>query len=181
LDLGKNEQILRALTQARSHDELLELVQKPAQIYRLLVTLDSIKAEPPEGTVSRTIEIEGNYTLFDLHWEIQKAFGWDDDHLYSFYMSNRIGDEQSEYAGNPLGEDLESDFYEPPGSAAGTELRALELKKGKKFKYLFDYGDNLIHTLRVLDIHDRPDESTDYPRIVDKTGEPPPQYDFSEE
>jgi hypothetical protein len=96
-------------------------------------------------------------------------------------MSNKKGDTQSEYAGNPLGEDLESAFGESPGSAAQTELRALKLKKGKKFKYLFDYGDDLLHTIEVLDIHDRSDEDAGYPRVVEKTGEPPPQYGYVEE
>ena len=140
-----------------------------------------MRSQRPAGTVSRTIEIEENDTLYDLHWEIQNAFGWDNDHLYSFYMSNKKGDTQTEYAGNPIGEDLGSTFGEPPGSAAQTELRALRLKKGKKFKYLFDYGDNLLHTIEVLEIHDRSDDETGYPRVFEKTGEPPPQYGYVEE
>jgi len=181
LDPVKNEKILRAAAQVRTYDELLDLVQKPARIYRLRVVLNSTRSQPPAGMVSRIIEIEEDDTLYDLHWEIQNAFGWDNDHLYSFYMSNKKGDTQSEYAGNPLGEDLESAFGESPGSAAQTELRALKLKKGKKFKYLFDYGDDLLHTIEVLDIHDRGDENVGYPRVVEKIGEPPPQYGYVEE
>jgi hypothetical protein len=181
LDPVKNEKILRAAAQVRTYDELLDLVQKPAKIYRLRVTLNSMRSQPPAGTVSRTIEIEEDDTLYDLHWEIQNAFGWDNDHLYSFYMSNKKGDTQSEYSGNPLGEDFESAFGESSGSAAQTELRTLKLRKGKKFKYLFDFGDNLLHTIEVLDIHDRTDDHVGYPRVVEKNGEPPPQYGYIEE
>jgi len=119
--------------------------------YRLLITQNSIRSRETSGTVFSTIEIEEDNTLYDLHWEIQNAFDWDNDHLYSFYMSNKKGDTHSEFAGNPMGEDLGSTFGELPGSAVQTEPRVLKLKKGKKFKYLFDYGDDLIHTVEVLD------------------------------
>jgi len=181
LDPVKNEKILRAAAQVRTYDELLDLVQKPAKIYRLQITLNSMRSQPPAGTVSRIIEIEEDDTLYDLHWEIQNAFGWDNDHLYSFYMSNKKGDTQSEYAGNPMGEDLESAFGESPGSAAQTELRTLKLRRGKKFKYLFDYGDNLLHTIEVLDIHEGSDKNVGYPHVVEKTGESPLQYGYVEE
>ncbi len=181
LDTVKNEKILRAAAQVGTYEELVTLVQEPAKVYRLLVTLSSIRSCRPAGTVSRTIEIEEDDTLYDLHWEIQNAFGWDNDHLYSFYMSKKRGDTQSEYAGNPIGEDIESSFGEPTGSAAQTELRALKLKKGAKFEYLFDYGDNLLHTIEVVDIQDRVDDKTRYPRVAEKVGTPPPQYDQAEE
>ncbi len=39
--------------------------------------------------------IESDDALYDLHLLIQDAFGWDNDHLFSFYMSNRIGNEKN--------------------------------------------------------------------------------------
>ena len=41
-------------------------------------------------------------------------------------------------------------------------------------------GNDLIHTVEVLDIHDRRDEDARYPRVVEKIGESPPQYGFVE-
>lgn len=117
---------------------------RPINIYRLRVTLDAVRAEEPLDTFSRTIEIEEDNTLFDLHWEIQSTFGWDNDHLYSFHMRNEVGDMQSEYAGDPVGGDVSSTLFGAPRSAAQTELRTLGLEQGKQFKYLFDYGDDLI-------------------------------------
>lgn len=179
-DPFKNEKISRAAAQVHTYEELVALLRQPTKICRLKVTLDSMWSQEPPDTVSRTIEIEEDNTLYDLHWEIQNAFGWDNDHLYSFYMSNELGDTQSEYAGDPVGGDLSSTFTKPPGSAAQTELRTLGFEQGKQFKYLFDYGDHLIHTVEVLDIHDREDENATYPRVVEKTGEPPPQYAYVE-
>ena len=56
------------------------------------------------------------------------------------------------------------------------------LRKRKHFKNLFDYGDRLIHTIEVLGKYDRSDDKNEaYPRITEKAGDPPPQYDYSEE
>ncbi len=68
------------------------------------------------------------------------------------------------------------------GIADKTEIRNLRLRKGKHFKYLFDYGDRLIHTIEVLGKYDRGDEKNEaYPRITEKAGNSPPQYGYSEE
>jgi len=54
--------------------------------------------------------------------------------------------------------------------------------KGKHFKCLFAYGNRLINTIEVLGKYDRGDENNEaYPRITEKAGDPPPQYDYSEE
>ncbi len=68
------------------------------------------------------------------------------------------------------------------GIVAQTQIRYLGLMKRKHFKYLFDYGDRLIHTIEVLGKYDRGDEKNEaYPKITEKAGDPPPQYDYSEE
>jgi len=181
LDPASSEEIYRAASHATSRDELLTQLNRPIQIYSLRVTLESIRSREPADTISRTIEIEDGDTLYDLHCEIQHAFHWDNDHLYSFYMSNEVGDMQSEYAGDPMGGDVDSALFRAPRSAAQTELRNLGLEQGDQFKYLFDYGDDLIHTVEVFNIQDRTIEDVKYPRVVEKIGEPPPQYDYIEE
>ena len=52
---------------------------------------------PGTGRVWRKIEIAADQTLEDLHYAIQSAFGWDADHLYSFFMSGKAWDSASEY------------------------------------------------------------------------------------
>jgi len=52
---------------------------------------------PGTGRVWRKIEMGANQTLEDLHWAIQDAFDFDGDHLYSFFMSGRAWDQDSEY------------------------------------------------------------------------------------
>jgi hypothetical protein len=45
---------------------------------------------------TRTIAAAPENTLDDLHYAIQRAFRWDADHLYSFYMNGKRYDEQYE-------------------------------------------------------------------------------------
>jgi len=52
---------------------------------------------PGTGRVWRKIEMKADQTLEDLHFAIQRAYDWDADHLYSFFMSNQAWDEASEY------------------------------------------------------------------------------------
>jgi len=85
------------------------------------------------------------------------------------------------YAGDPFSGDVDSGLFRTPGSAAQTELRNLKLEQGKRFKYFFDYSDDLVHTVEVLDIHDPRDEDASYPPVVEKAGELPPQYGYVEE
>ncbi|TMM19794.1 MAG: plasmid pRiA4b ORF-3 family protein [Actinobacteria bacterium] len=40
--------------------------------------------------VTRSIEVREDQTLVDLHEGIQQAFGWLNDHLYSFWLDGRF-------------------------------------------------------------------------------------------
>ena len=40
--------------------------------------------------VSRVIELKETQTLVDLHNAIQEEMGWDDPHLYSFFMDGKV-------------------------------------------------------------------------------------------
>lgn len=69
------------------------------------------------NSVWRTVKLSHNHTLHNLHNIIQRAFEFDNDHLYFFYTgaSHRSGKEI--YSGNPMGvsdeyEDLTIDFIE---------------------------------------------------------------------
>lgn len=46
----------------------------------------------------RKIEMKSDQTLEMLHNEIQSAFDFDNDHLYSFYLSNKAWDKKTEYS-----------------------------------------------------------------------------------
>lgn len=46
--------------------------------------------------ISRTVELRAEDTLADLNDAIQDALGWDNDHLYSFYLNGKLHDTRYE-------------------------------------------------------------------------------------
>jgi hypothetical protein len=180
LDEEQNAEIIRLAAQVASPDELAELLSQPMQIYRLKVVLIRMGFEEIEETVSRTFQIGERYTLYDLHLEIQRAFDWDNDHMFSFYFGGELFDRQNEYSGSPLGEHFPSRIGPSSKSAAKTQLRDLDLKEEKTFLYLFDYGDELVHEVLVEGIRDKGESEKGLPILVDRVGEAPAQYEDSE-
>lgn len=138
----------------------------PATVYRFKVSLAD------EKDVWRTIDVRSNQTLEDLHYAIQDAFGWDDDHLYAFFMSGKAWDTSTEY--------IRPEGWEPGTRSAVVRLDRLELRPRKRFLYIFDFGDEWRVDIRV-EKAGLPPDSGDYPRIVEVHGEAPPQYEDWEE
>jgi len=66
---------------------------------------------PGMGKVWRKIEMRGDQTLADLHLAIQDAYEFDNDHLYSFFMSGKAWDRKSEYS-LPEGVTPLDDFFD---------------------------------------------------------------------
>jgi len=126
--------------------------------------------------ISRTFLMEGKETLYDLHINIQNAFEWDNDHMFSFYLSEDLFDRDNEFSANPLGEHIISSSGKPTKSASDSQFRDLGLSTGKSFWYLFDYGDQLVHKVSVEEIREKTSEDTDLLKIINKTGNAPPQY-----
>src|SRR5215218_8635419 len=117
--------------------------------------------------VRATIEVRDDQTLVDLHDGIQDAFGWLDDHLYSFWLDNHFwGDDETEYT-SPIHSDEAQHTADVP-------LAELALEPGAKIAYVFDFGDEWRVRLELKRIG--PADSGDYPRVTDRVGEAPPQY-----
>jgi hypothetical protein len=110
------------------------------------------------------IRLSGDNDLQDLHNKIQNAYGWDNDHMFSFFMNNKIWDRSSEFSGNPMGE-----------GSANRLLKNLNLKSGHKFLYVFDYGDEHCFQIDVLSISRQISEGIPLGVIATK-GTPPQQY-----
>ncbi|MBN1765120.1 MAG: plasmid pRiA4b ORF-3 family protein [Sedimentisphaerales bacterium] len=136
----------------------------------------------------RRIAIRGGQTLHDLHYTIFDAFDRDEDHLYSFYILPRalksridhsILRSSFEYT-HPYNHEM-GDFLEKvPDNAATTTIESLNLSLGKKFLYLFDFGDEWWHVITVEKVKEKPDHG-EYPRILEQNGPSPPQYAWPED
>ncbi len=131
------------------------------QSIRLKVDLINLR-----GT-SRTIDVRDDQTLLDVHNAIQDAFGWDNDHLWAFSFGPRHDPVTTVDLGDPW------TGIVPPGPDDVT-LAELELQPKQSFSYVFDFGDNWMHELKVEQI--APADGGSYPRVVASEGEDPEQY-----
>lgn len=140
-------------------DELLAEDDQPKKLmaYVFKVSLDR--------NCWRRIKLSAAHTLDDLHDAIQSAFNFDNDHLYAFFMDGRAWSKKAYW--DPRGE-------EPP-YANEVRLDQLELWEGRKFLYLFDFGDEWRFDVLVEEV--REDETPpSRPVIIGKKGEAPEQY-----
>jgi len=118
-----------------------------------------------EKSVWRKIKLSHKHTLEDLHLCIQEAFDFDNDHLYSFFMD-----------GKRYSDDAYHSFFgdEPPFTDEAV-IGKLDLYKGKKILYLFDYGDSWEFLVQMVDI-DEHEKEMKKPLITETKGDAPPQY-----
>ncbi len=105
------------------------------QIFQFKITLNEIKP-----SIWRRFLVKDNISFQKLHETIQVVMGWDDYHLYSFYLNK-------EEISPP---DSENDSL----NAKKIKLKdKLSLKN--KFGYVYDFGDNWEHSLVVERIFDQ--------------------------
>lgn len=112
--------------------------------------------------ISRTIAIRTTQTLEDLHMAILDAFDWDNDHLYSFFLYGKRGEDPDARVVGPW----EYDHGDTEARCATTELHigAIGLIVKHTFRYLFDYGDMHEFEIDVVGMQEQA-EPGDYPRI----------------
>jgi tetratricopeptide (TPR) repeat protein len=118
--------------------------------------------------VWRIIDIKGNQMLSSLHKAIFKAFDRFEEHQYSFFLSNKPYDRGSEYTSPGIGKDGSGKL------ASRIRIDSIELYGGRKFLYLFDYGDEWWHDVELLSVTERVTRAK-YPRVVRRQGKSPPQ------
>jgi hypothetical protein len=115
--------------------------------------------------VHRTIAIRDDLTLVDLHYALQSAFGWDDDHLYAFWLDGAF------WA-------TDCDHYGASGDrlckSACTPLVELGLDVGRRVGYVFDFASEWrvrLTVRRAVAAHGAVPA-----RMLESVGQSPPQY-----
>ncbi len=88
----------------------------PLSIYQLRIVLRGISP-----LVWRRVLLHSTTTLAHLHAILQILFAWSDEHLHSFHIHGR------EYGSNGA-------------STRGIVLRDLDLHRGERFRYVYDFG-----------------------------------------
>src|SRR3984893_1609736 len=105
--------------------------KEKAGIYQIKISLDRLSPPVWRRVLTPDVSLEW------LHYIIQKAMGWENAHAYEFLVGKKryVAPEQAdEWSGHDAREAMSSQV------ARG---------KNKKFKYLYDFGDNWLHTVEV--------------------------------
>lgn len=131
----------------------------PEQIARLRIGLREIEPE-----IWRRVDVPLGMSLKGLHDVIQAVFGWEDDHLFEF----RIG---GKAYGIPAPDE---DFGEPALNAKSAKLEMLVRKGVRELDYIYDFGDNWRHVVRIEDVR-RAEDGSMYPRYVAGARRGPPE------
>jgi hypothetical protein len=102
-------------------------------IYHLQIALNNVTP-----AITRTVVVEDDMTLFELHLVVQIAMGWENCHLWQFEIATRI------FA------DLEIDEYIQADDSRRILLREiLPNQIGFEFEYTYDFGDDWEHNIRI--------------------------------
>jgi hypothetical protein len=106
-----------------------------SKVIQLKITL--VGSKPP---IWRSVQVRESIHLGELHRVVQIAMGWDDTHLHLFQVGNRSFSLFSDTDDAPPEEE----------DSRTVSLRELGLvAKGRKFTYIYDFGDDWIHQIEV--------------------------------
>lgn len=122
--------------------------------------------------VGRTISARGDLTLVDLHYALQAAFGWDDDHLYAFWLDDSFWVPGADRYTHPCHDDPRAPSSNPRSAQVG--LDELGLAIDQRLTYVFDFGSEWRVRLSLGAVV--ADDGCASPRLLDWAGSAPPQY-----
>lgn len=161
--------------------------EAPIHTFRVRIRDGFYLRQDPSG-VLREIEIAANQTMADLGWAIPLAFGFEDQHLWSFFLSGEAWDRASEYTVfSQSGGFVELDsFLEPSPAQRADESLIRDVpypggNAGTEFLYLFDYGDQWEFGVTLIGMSGELTPGARYPRVSRSVGEAPPQYPDEED
>lgn len=111
----------------------------------------------------RELKVPADFTFLQLHEVIQKACGFENAHLWQFQRKAydpelQIGIPQDD--SNPYSFGLDDFTHD----ARTTGITAFLAEKGQKLVYVYDFGDDWIFTVSVVDIFARDGDAAECPR-----------------
>ena len=105
----------------------------------------SLKDSSP--LIWRSLVVPENYSFYNLHMAIQAAFGWENAHLFQF---SKTGLMSKESIGIPH---EESDILLQ--DARSVSIKTIFKKKGDKYAYTYDFGDDWVHQIQLESIESK--------------------------
>ncbi|GHD81102.1 plasmid pRiA4b ORF-3 family protein [Vogesella fluminis] len=143
---------------AQARKPALRVVRSPAPVYQLHIEL-----RYTDPVIWRRLLVPGSVKLSKLHAILQLAMGWEGGHLHEFVIG------ETSY-GEP-DPDFPSDLPVEDEKKV-TLAKALGVKK--TFTYLYDYGDDWQHRVKVEKVLP-PDLDLPYPICLDGSNACPPE------
>lgn len=123
-----------------------------------------------EEPFERTIEAPDDMTLGGLHDTIQELTGFDNDHLFTFFIARGPKGKRTNVVEADEWEERQDRFYE-------IYLRKVfPLPQNMKLFYWFDFGDDWIFQIGRKGKPKPEDSDARYPKIIEQTGPKPVQY-----
>jgi hypothetical protein len=129
------------------------------EIYRVRVSLRDI-----EPAIWRQIELSSQTTLKQFHRILQIAMGWENYHLHEFAVGKQrygVPDPDDESPGKVIRE-------------GGVRLAAVLPRPGSEMLYIYDFGDDWQHDLRLEAVF-AAESGVQYPRVVNGARSCPPE------
>jgi hypothetical protein len=131
------------------------------KIYQFHIALEYIKP-----LIWRRFLVRDDITLDKLHKIIQAVMGWEDCHLYEFRINGiKYGRPDDAWDDPRIHDDKK------------VRLRDLELKENQKFDYIYDFGDNWGHEVKLEKIL-LPESGVKYPKCLEGKRACPPEDCF---
>ncbi len=98
--------------------------------------------------VWRKLTLPSHFSFLDFHYAIQIAFGWFNEHLFNFspqgWGSEEIIEIIDEHSNGFIGMQPRK-----PMDAEKTELSEIFKSEGQKYTYIYDFGDDWIHSITL--------------------------------
>lgn len=136
----------------RNQPILPKIPLPPDRIIRFQIMIEDI--QPP---IYRKLDVPNTFSFEQLHHLIQIAFDWTNSHMYEFFNGTEtIGEEDAKVDASKLM--LKERFYEPKQS----------------IDYVYDFGDNWEHQVKVEKIFDA-DSKKRYPTCISGQRAAPPE------
>jgi len=127
-------------------------------IIEIKATLNDI-----EPKVTRVLQVPADIRLDRLHLTLQAALGWTNSHLYMFEAARTTwGVPDPDFGGDEL----------PANKTTLSEV--IEDTRQKTINYIYDFGDNWEHRIKIGKITD-PVPGDLYPRLIEVAGKCPPE------
>ena len=134
---------------------------EPRKVYTLKIMLD--ESNP---LIWRRVEVTDVMRLGGLHATLQIAMGWEDCHMHEFKIK---GTRYS--ARSPFGQVHDDEEGLDEGKSFLGDVLG---KKGQRFSYWYDFGDDWMHTIKVEAISE-PESGKHYPVCLDGAQACPPE------